>query len=237
MALIPGGQVAHSGQLISVIVPVRDGELYINECLHSICSQTHTDLDIIVVDDNSVDSTRDIIAASVDARVRLVRSSGQGAAAARNEGIRHARGSWIAFLDADDLWEERKLECQLPFLLGGAETRLAFGHVQEFLDPRLDPQERASITVRRVPGMSVITLLAHSSVINSVGPFSEDLPSGEFLDWYARALTKGITHTMIPDVVAYRRIHSTNRDRVLRESSHSYPAILRKVLQQRRESP
>lgn len=99
--------------LISVIIPVFNGERYIQECLDSIICQTYKNFEVMVVDDGSSDHTPDLVRACAgrDARIRLFAQENQGPAVARNMGMSHASGDYIAFLDADDFWaDERCLE-------------------------------------------------------------------------------------------------------------------------------
>src|SRR5947207_3624272 len=93
--------------LVSVIVPVRDGESSIGDTLASAVGQTYEHLEILVVDDGSRDGTRAVVEAWVqrDARVQLIVQKNAGVAAARNRAIAASRGEFIAPLDADDLWD------------------------------------------------------------------------------------------------------------------------------------
>ena len=107
--------------MISVVVPVYNLEKYITETLDSILAQDVSDMEIVLVDDMSKDSSVSIIkeysASHPDARIRLIEPGTKlKACGARNLGIREARGRYIAFLDADDLWEKEKLEHQLAYL-------------------------------------------------------------------------------------------------------------------------
>src|SRR5262245_42395210 len=101
-----------STPLISVVIPAFNSAATLPRALASVFAQTCTQYEVIVVDDGS---TEDLVAAlqPYRARINLVRQSNAGAAAARNTGVRHARGKWLAFLDADDFWHRRKLELQL----------------------------------------------------------------------------------------------------------------------------
>lgn len=89
---------------MSVIIPVYQVERYVAECLDSVLAQTYTDLEIVVVDDGSTDGSADIVAeyAERDQRVRVVRQANAGLGAARNAGVRHSHGEFLAFLDSDD---------------------------------------------------------------------------------------------------------------------------------------
>lgn len=108
-------------ELISIIVPVYNVEKYIRETIACVEAQTYPHWELLLVEDGSRDSTPDIIAAymeeSGDSRIRLIRQpSNMGAARARNRGLSEARGRYIAYLDADDLWMPGKLERELAFL-------------------------------------------------------------------------------------------------------------------------
>ena len=89
---------------ISVIIPIYNAEMYIEECIESVRKQTIQDLEIVCVDDGSLDDSESIIQkiASKDLRIKLIRQKNQGAGNARNNGLKNATGKYVAFLDADD---------------------------------------------------------------------------------------------------------------------------------------
>jgi glycosyltransferase involved in cell wall biosynthesis len=98
--------------LISCIVPVFNGEKYLGEALDSILKQTYRPLEIIVADDGSTDGTT-AVTARYGKQIRYLRQDNAGASTARNFGLNAARGEFVAFLDADDLWHLEKLERQM----------------------------------------------------------------------------------------------------------------------------
>ena len=107
------------GPLVSVIMPAYNAERHIAESIASVQSQTLGDWELLVSDDCSTDGTRAIVGeiAREDPRVRLLPlRENSGAAAARNNSLAHARGRYVAYLDADDLWYPEKLERQLAFM-------------------------------------------------------------------------------------------------------------------------
>jgi glycosyltransferase involved in cell wall biosynthesis len=120
---------------ISVVIPCFNGERYVREAIRSALEQTLPPVEILVVDDASTDRSVEV-ASSVGPPVRVLRQRrNQGAAAARNLGIRAARGSWIAFLDADDRWSKDKLERQCSALEhAGEDVVLAFTDLYYFDD-------------------------------------------------------------------------------------------------------
>jgi glycosyltransferase involved in cell wall biosynthesis len=106
---------ADDEELVSVIIPAYNARATIDDTLNSVRSQTHRNLEIVVVDDGSTDDTA-IVAqrhSAVDVRVRIVRQDNAGVAAARNTGIAATSGRYVAPIDADDLWAPSKIERQL----------------------------------------------------------------------------------------------------------------------------
>ena len=102
---------ASGRSLVSVILPVYNGEKYIPFALESILGQSYTNLELIVVDDASTDRSAEVVAGFKDRRVRLVRlKKNRGPAFARNAGLVRAKGEWVGFIDADDCWAEERLE-------------------------------------------------------------------------------------------------------------------------------
>ncbi|KAA3628682.1 MAG: glycosyltransferase [Proteobacteria bacterium] len=97
---------------VSVIIPAYNCAPYLPTAIESVLSQSHEDLELIVVDDGSTDTTSSILEPYVG-RIRLLRQKNAGAAAARNYGLALAKGELIAFLDADDWWEPCKLAAQV----------------------------------------------------------------------------------------------------------------------------
>lgn len=103
--------------MISIIVPVYNAEKFIRETIESVLDQTYTDFELLLVDDCSRDGSVAVIESFEDERVILLRQEqNAGAYAARNRGLREAKGRYIAFLDSDDCWEPCKLEHEMAFM-------------------------------------------------------------------------------------------------------------------------
>lgn len=109
--------------LVSVVVPIYDVEAFLRDCLESIRSQTYRDLEVILVDDGSTDGSSRIAAefAAADPRFRLVRQDNAGLSMARNNGVRHATGEFLAFVDSDDVLAAHAYETLRSALAGGAD--------------------------------------------------------------------------------------------------------------------
>ena len=111
---------------ISVIIPAYNAEQTIQETVQSVLKQTFSDFEIIVIDDGSSDRTSDIVGEIADPRLKCFSYANGGVAMARNRGLSHATGEFIAFLDADDLWVSDKLELQFEALQKHPEAGVAY---------------------------------------------------------------------------------------------------------------
>lgn len=103
-------------KMISVVMPVYNGEKYLRECIDSVLAQTFTDFEFIIVDDGSTDSTESIIKSYTDDRVVYIKKEHNGISEALNLGIRRAIGLYIARMDADDMMYPNRLEVQYKFM-------------------------------------------------------------------------------------------------------------------------
>jgi len=110
----------------SVVVPAYNVAATIHETLVAISNQTLADFELIVVDDGATDSTPEILKNYSDMRLRVIRQSNRGLAGARNTGIFHAKGKYIAFCDADDVWEPEKLELHLAHFENDSNVGISF---------------------------------------------------------------------------------------------------------------
>lgn len=122
-----------TGPLVSVVVPVHDVVDYLDECVGSILLQTHTDLDVVLVDDGSTDGSEALCDAwaARDPRVRVVHQAAQGSSVARNVGIDTARGEWLTFADSDDVLSP-DLVATLLSAVEGTGAEIALGEHVEF---------------------------------------------------------------------------------------------------------
>lgn len=180
---------------VSIIIPVYNGEVFIARALDSALAQTLKAFEVIVVDDGSSDGTRAIVE-QYGQRVKYLYQSNKGPAAARNLGMKNARGEYIAFLDADDIWLPKKLEKQIALL----EAKPDIGFVycdNHFVD---DAGKTIPNYVRKVKLMRgdilldffkeffVMTpaLVFRKSLQEKIGFFNEKLMVGEDFDYILR---------------------------------------------------
>ncbi len=201
-----------SSTLISCIVPVFNGERYLCEALESIFNQAYRPLEVIVADDGSTDGTAAVVA-RYGVQVRYVWQANTGAPAARNLGLTAARGEFIAFLDADDLWHPEKLARQMERFQARPELDLCVTHLQNFWIPELREEAtrfRDHRLTQPLPGYVTQTLLVRRSFLERVGHFNNTLRVGDVTDWFLRAAEHGAMTELLPDVLVYRRLHEAN---------------------------
>jgi glycosyltransferase involved in cell wall biosynthesis len=220
--------------LISCIVPVFNGEQYLRESLDSILAQSYRPIEIIVVDDGSTDGTREV-ATSYGDQVRYLWQPNAGPPRARNFGLRLAQGEFVAFLDADDLWQPDKLSLQMARFRERPELDLCVTYCQVFWIPELAEEEgrfRGHRLSQPLPGYVTQTLLARHALFDRVGDFDTSRLVGDPADWFLRAAEQGAVMELLPDVLVYRRFHGNNfsvESGTRRMTPHMQDAILHVV--------
>jgi len=225
--------------LVSVIIPVLNGERFLAAAVASIRRQRYPRIEIIVVDDGSTDGTV-AVARSLGDAVRCVSQANAGAPAARNRGLDLASGDLIAFLDADDLWSEDKLEVQAGQLLADPELDVVMGTTQLFLQ---QPMEETDETTPGEPAgppallLSLGSALFRRTVFDRVGQFDTSQRMDDDVDWFLRALEAGARILPLGNVVQYYRRHDRNITKAREVDRRFYLIALKKSLDRRRNAP
>ena len=183
------GQSKVSGErpvLVSVIMPTYNRRNYIRESLDSVLAQDFFDFEVIVVDDGSTDGTEEVVRPYQD-RIRYIRQENRGAGAARNIGIRKARGQYIAFMDSDDLSKPHHLKCLSSFLDRNPECAMVVGNggylggkyrnrSTIISSKRVKRLEQRGVTVKELFDGRVVRLqgtMTRKSVLEEVGMLDE----------------------------------------------------------------
>ncbi len=221
---------------ISVVIPVYNTEKYLGKAIESVLQQEEKPLEIIVVDDGSTDNSVRIAQQFGDKIKLLKQETNKGCGAARNRGVKQAKGTYLAFLDADDLWIEGKLENQLRYLENNPETDMIFGNVDQFVSPELPDENKNKLRdeLKTMPGYVAGTLLIRKEAFLKAGWFDEKLELGEFIDWFSRAKDMGLKFHLSEDIVLKRRIHTTNIGISKRQHLKDYTTVLREALARKR---
>jgi glycosyltransferase involved in cell wall biosynthesis len=184
--------LAHSSgavPLVSVIIPSYNYGRFVTQAVDGALAQTYPNLEVIVVDDGSTDDTRQRLEPYGD-RIRYIYQDNRGLSAARNTGIRHAGGEWIALLDADDLWHPQKIETQLAAIRRLDQIGLMGSPPAEQMPEHLPPEPpmqrlgvRDFLLVSRFGPSSA---LVRRDCFDKVGYFDERLRSVEDRDMWLR---------------------------------------------------
>ncbi len=201
-------------ELVSIIVPVYNAGSYIEETISTVRKQTYQNWELLLVDDCSADDSRQRIRSCIreDSRIRLIeKERNEGAARARNTGIEAAKGRYIAFLDADDLWMADKLERELAFM---EEKQAAFVFTAyEFGD---ENGNRTGKVVHVPPTLTYFKALSRTVIFTTTVLFDTEKTGHELIrmpetksedtaTWW-KVLRKGFTAYGLDQVLAvYRR--------------------------------
>lgn len=201
---------APGSPLVSVVIAVRNGEEFLGASIESALAQTWARCELIVVDGNSSDRSRDI--ARSYPQVTLLEQRSQGFAGAWNEGILAARGSMIAILDSDDLWDPRKIELQARALADNPACGYAIARTRFLRMPGapLPPGfERVNLEADHSAPYPSATLVRRTA-FDLVGLFDESLRIASDIEWFRKARDLGIGEVSMTEVLLHRRIHSGN---------------------------
>lgn len=184
--------------LITIIIPAYNAEQFVLDAIHSVLEQTYTALEILLVDDCSTDSTVDMVQTLQDSRVQLIKQQhNQGASAARNTGMQQAKGSYIAFLDADDVWHPDFLKHMVSQAISSESDLLHCDAYWEHIDQvpftncsplsaSVTPQQQDLPTVFSNPYMATGAMLIKKRVIDQIGGFDTNLATAEDVDFVLR---------------------------------------------------
>jgi glycosyltransferase involved in cell wall biosynthesis len=211
--------------LVSVVVPVYNGERYIEDCLRSVLEQDYPALEVIVVDDGSSDGTEARVSAIGDARVAFHRQANSGSAVARNRGVELARGEYIAFNDSDDLWAPHRLKQQVAFLRAQTDvhavcgrfmavpdgfTREEAAHQAYQAEAEVD-ESKSGFTYLRLLESSIYhidTLLVRAGLMKQIR-FNPDYRRGQDFDFFLQ-LAHATPITQLHNLYAFYRQNPTS---------------------------
>ncbi len=225
--------------LVSIITPVYNSERYLSQTIQSVLHQTHQNWELILIDDGSSDQSPVIIAQmeKQDHRIRSIRlPSNSGAAIARNCGLKLAKGRYIAYLDADDLWLPKKLQRQVDFM----KTHQAAFTCCDYR--RMDVQGNLLNTVH-MPCTITYEQLLHNTIIQTVGVMVDlrqinpellmmpNVRRGQDLGTWLQLLKNGVIFLGQNEVLALYRITpqslSANKWRAMKRTWHLYRSVER----------
>ena len=199
---------------VSVIIPTYNRAHVLGEAIESVLSQTYDDLELIVVDDGSQDGTRDVVA-SYSSRLTYLYQENRGVSTARNRGIEQSRGSYLSFLDSDDLWLKEKLYLQMEYMKVHPEALICYtDEIWIRKGVRVNQMKKH----RKYSGMifehclplcivSPSSVLIHRQLLNEVGVFDETLEVCEDYDLWLRISARYPIHFIETPLIIKRGGH------------------------------
>lgn len=235
--------------LVSVVIPAYNCANYIRESVQSVLSQDYPSIEVIVVDDGSTDGT-DRVLSEMGTSIRVVRQTNGGPAKARNRGVAHANGEFIAFLDGDDVWLPGKLRTQMEYFADHPEVDICFTRFSLW-HPRADKTFPAPMDFADyIPGcgideacsgwlytdllldsvICIITVVLRKSVFEHLNGFDETLRVGEDYHFWLRSSRKFQAHKIAATFALYR-LHGENTTVRPKPVNNEY-AVLERVLKE-----
>lgn len=224
--------------LVSIIIPAYNAEKYIKTTINSALKQTYQNIEIIVIDDGSTDKTKNIIQSIQDPRIIYIHQENQGQSAARNAGIKIAKGEYVALLDSDDLFLPQKIEKQVNFLEIHPDCGVCYCKIYNFFDDR--PDKLFYNPVPNYSGFIFDKLLKHSVVnpltavlrkehLERYGGFKDDWRRcDEQYLWLKLAFNK-VKFCYLDEVLAYYRVSKnslSNQSVYLKENYEKFLELL-----------
>ena len=200
---------------VSVIIHTYNNEKFIAETVESVLNQTYKDYEIIVVDDGSVDGTRDALMPYMQ-KIRYHYKENGGIASAKNEGIKLSQTEYVAFLDHDDLWVSDKLQLQMECFSENPQVGLVYAKYTSFRDGkelRTKPEKGYSGWIfKELLAKSFIqtsTVVVKKECLNAVGPYDESFSLGDEYDMFLR-ISKKFQCGFVDKGLTRYRVHETN---------------------------
>ena len=200
---------------VSVIIHTYNNEKFIAETVESVLNQTYKDYEIIVVDDGSVDGTRDALMPYMQ-KIRYHYKENGGIASAKNAGISLSETEFIAFLDHDDLWVPDKLQLQMEHFNENPQIGLVYAKYTSFRDGkelRTKPEKGYSGWIfKELLSKSFIqtsTVVVKRECLDAVGPYDETFSLGDEYDMFLRIARKFQCGFVDKGLTRYR-VHDTN---------------------------
>ena len=197
--------MAFNYPLLSIIIPVYNSELFIEDTINKIYHQNYSTIELIIIDDGSTDNTAEIIKKNFPEAIYSFQEN-KGPASARNQGLKLCKGEQIIFLDSDDYWEENSLHILSDFLLQNPDILIVEGKIREFITKNDDIQ-----FISEAYNMSSFgTCMFRKEVFDIVGFFDERLICAQDIDWFIRAWENNIEKSRVDQIILNYRKHANS---------------------------
>ena len=204
---------------VSIIIPNYNYARYLSDAIESALNQSYKPIEVIVVNNGSTDNSLEILK-HFENRIRVIDQANLGQSGARNSGLNHAQGDYIAFLDADDYWHPEKIEKQVKLL--SSNTRLVYSGISKInnfdrkITSQIEPIFRGNCSEYFLsePAVSIVlsgesTAIFSRTLINEVGNFDGNLNSAAGWDFFRRC-SRYSSFDFVPEPLTYYRAHGSN---------------------------
>jgi glycosyltransferase involved in cell wall biosynthesis len=229
--------------IVSVIIPTFNQAELLLIALQSVINQTFQDWEAIVIDNHSQDTTKEIVESMNDSRIRYLIFSNQGIiAASRNQGINHANGNYIAFLDSDDLWYPSKLSTCLEYFRQGADATCHGMWIRKdgVLDKKFTPAQPShnlyeTLLFKGNPLIATSTVIVKKQCLKKFGIFSEDpsIVTVEDYDLWLRLAKNNVRWIIIPEILGEYTVHDKNASKNIKRQMMAEDVVVMNQLRQR----
>lgn len=221
---------------VSVIIPTYNRAWIVGEAIDSVLAQTYGNMELIIVDDGSVDQTRALLARYSDDAI-ILHQANQGVSAARNRGIAAAGGSLIAFLDSDDLWLPDKLDRQVAFFKANpqaliCQTEEVWVRNGRRVNPRRRHRKPSGMIFHQSLELCLVSpsaVMMRTELLERAGGFDENLPACEDYDLWLRVSSAYPVYLIEEPLIVKRGGHPDQLSRLPALDQYRITAI-RKVL-------
>lgn len=230
--------------LITILMPMKNAELFVSDSIKSILSQTHRNLELIIVNDKSNDKSQLIVESFTDSRIKIIQGLGKGISAALNLALGHAKGKFICRCDADDLFPEDRLQTQLQWLnlhtdhIAVSGKFSSMDHNGIFISTFNTGDIECSITEELLSGVTrthLGTFMIKRSIINKINGFRDFFITAEDIDMQLRIAECGPIGYMSDNMYFYR-LHDNSITHVQSSNKREFfENLARELLKQRIE--
>jgi glycosyltransferase involved in cell wall biosynthesis len=208
-------------KLVSVIIPTYNRVAFLKEAVESIINQTYRPIECIVVDDGSIDNTKELVRELMKKNdnsftLKYISQNNSGAQVARNAGNQVCSGEFVQYLDSDDLLYPQKIEKQIDFLRNNAECDGVFGDWDMGTAENkevIEAWESEDMITQLLTEKSIHTLafLYRREIINKIGEWDVNIKRNQEIDFQVRGLLEGAVYKYQPQICGLWRIHKENR--------------------------
>jgi glycosyltransferase involved in cell wall biosynthesis len=219
--------------LVSVVIPVHNGERYLADAIQSVLSQSYRPLEIIVVDDGSLDTTAEVVGEYPE--VGYVYQDHQGVSVARNRGLDEAKGELITFLDHDDILLPDSIRRRVEYMKNHSGVWCLISKHRSYLEQDVNQAPWIPEVEFTEGSYGFGYLMARRSVLAALGGFDPEYRTGELMDLFFRAEVTNYTIGKFPEITVLRRVHGKNLSRNVKAMRVNLLQSARATIQRKRQ--